>query len=277
MTVAASRLTVRCKGRAVPLTRLRSACARPDASGWEAMPHQPPLPTAAATSPTSTVPLQGRRILLVEDEVRLSQLVARALARAGADVEVVHDGEAGLARACAGGHDVVVLDILLPRMPGDEVLRRVRGRGHQVPVLMLTARDGEDDQVDALASGADDYVVKPFSTPVLIARLANLSARRAIPPVLTLGRLRLAPAGHRTWLDDVEVGLTAREYAVLVHLVTSHDRTVSKQELLDEVWAEPYADPNLVEVCVAGLRRKLGPGLIDTVRQVGYRATAADR
>jgi two-component system, OmpR family, response regulator len=244
--------------------------------GRDAMP--PPAPSTVATpSFTSTAPLQGRRILLVEDEVRLAQLIARALVRAGADVEVVHHGEAGLARACAGGHDVVVLDILLPLMPGDEVLRRLRGRGHQVPVLMLTARDGEHDQVDALAAGADDYVVKPFSTPVLIARLANLSVRRAIPPVLTLGRLRLAPAGHRAWLGDVQVVFTAREYAVLVYLVTNHDRTVSKQELLDEVWKEPYAGPNLVEVCVAGLRRKLGAGLIDTVRQVGYRATAPDQ
>jgi DNA-binding response OmpR family regulator len=227
-------------------------------------PHQPDAPARLA----------GRRILLVEDEVRLARLLAEALRRAGAEVELAHDGAVGLLKAAAGGHDVVVLDIQLPGRSGYEVLRALRDAGHVVPVLMLTARDGERDELDALRLGADDYVVKPFSTPVLVARLANLAERRPAAPLLTVGRLRLEPERHRVWVADHEVSLTPREYAVLAYLVARAHRTIAKQELLDEVWDEPYADPNLVEVCVAGLRRKLGPGVIDTVRYAGYRAAA---
>ena len=217
-------------------------------------------------------PLAGRRILLVEDEVRLARLLSEALRRAGAQVESAHDGEVGLLKACAGGHDVVVLDLMLPVRSGYQVLQELRNAGHALPVLVLTARDGERDELDALRLGADDYVVKPFSTPVLVARLANLTERRTAPPLLTLGRVRLEPEQHRAWVGAREVGLTPREYAVLAYLVARADRTVRKQELLDEVWDEPYADPNVVEVCVAGLRRKLGPGFIETVRGAGYRA-----
>jgi DNA-binding response OmpR family regulator len=226
----------------------------------------PPPPRQAVA------PLAGRRILLVEDEVRLARLLGEALRRAGAQVESAHDGDVGLLKACAGGHDVVVLDLMLPGRSGSLVLHELRKAGHALPVLVLTARDGERDELDALRLGADDYVVKPFSTPVLVARLANLTERRPVPPLLTLGRVRLEPERHRAWVSDREVGLTPREYAVLAHLVSRADRMVHKQELLDDVWDEPHADPNVVEVCVAGLRRKLGPGFIDTVRGAGYRA-----
>ena len=136
---------------------------------------------------------------------------------------------------------------------------------------MLTARDGEHDELTALRLGTDDYVTKPFSTPVLIARLSNLVQRRPAEPLLRLGRLRLHPHQHRALVGDAEVSLTAREFAVLSYLVGCTDRPVSKQELLEEVWHEPYGDPNLVEVCIAGLRRKVGDETIETIRGVGYR------
>ncbi len=231
-------------------------------------------PDAAPRAQQTAALLAGRRILIVEDEVRLARLLGEALRRAGAVVELAHDGEVGLLMAGAGGHDVVVLDLMLPVRSGYAVLKELRDAGHTLPVLVLTARDGEPEELEALRLGADDYVVKPFSTPVLVARLVNLTERRPVAPLLTLGRLRLEPERHRAWVERQEVTLTPREYAVMAYLVARPDRTVAKQELLDEVWSEPYADPNLVEVCVAGLRRKLGPGFIDTVRHAGYRAKA---
>jgi DNA-binding response OmpR family regulator len=220
------------------------------------------------------LPLDGCRVLLIEDEKRLARLLAEAFRRAGADTELAHDGGDGLVRARAGGHDVIVLDILLPVLSGYEVLRKLRRSGHRVPVLMLTAKDGEYDELDAWEFGADDYVVKPFSTPILIARLANLVARRSDPPLMTFGEVRLEPGRHRMWHTDREIVLGRLEYRVMTHLVSRPDRVVSKQEFLDEVWDDPSAPVNLVEVCIAGLRRKLGADLIETVRGVGYRLVA---
>ena len=220
------------------------------------------------------LPLAGRRVLVVEDEVRLARLLGVALTRAGSRVDVTHDGGEGLAKAATGGHDVVVLDLMLPTMSGVQVVRELRSSGHAVPILMLTARDGEHDELAALRLGTDDYVTKPFSTPVLIARLSNLLQRRPSDPLLRLGRLRLHPEQHRAHVGDAEVPLTAREFAVLSYLVRCTDRAIPKQELLDEVWGEPFGDPNLVEVCIAGLRRKVGDRMIETIRGVGYRARA---
>ena len=220
------------------------------------------------------LPLAGRRVLVIEDEVRLARLLGVALTRAGSRVDLAHDGGEGLAKAATGGHDVVVLDLMLPTMSGVQVVRELRSTGHAVPILMLTARDDEHDELAALRLGTDDYVTKPFSTPVLIARLSNLVQRRPAEPLLRLGRLRLHPDQHRVHVGDAEVPLTAREFAVLSHLVGCTDRAVSKQELLEDVWDEPYGDPNLVEVCVAGLRRKVGDQMIETIRGVGYRARA---
>ena len=213
----------------------------------------------------------GVRVLVVEDEVRLARLVREALRRDGYQVELAHDGPSGLAHARAGGYDVVLLDLMLPGLSGYEVLRQLRADEIDVPVLVLTAKDGEYDQLDALELGADDYVTKPFSTLILLARLGKLVRRRPTDPFLLAGRLRLEPLRRRAWLDEVEVVLTGREFDVLAYLVSRPGHVVSKQDLLDEVWHEPYGAPNLVEVCVVGVRRKLGPGVVETVRNAGYR------
>ena len=230
-----------------------------------------PAPHEPATSG------MGRRVLVVEDEVRLARLLGEALRRAGYAVDLAHDGELGLRLAKAGGHDVVILDIMLPGLSGYRVLQGLRADGHDVPVVMLTAKDGEYDELDALEFGADDYVTKPFSTPVLLARLANLVRRRPSSHLRTLGTLRLDPQSHRAWIDEGELALSAREFDVLAYLMSAPGRAVSKQELLDEVWNEPYAEANLVEVSMVGLRRKLGPGVVQTVRNVGYRVTSDDQ
>jgi len=184
----------------------------------------------------------------------------------------VHDGNAAFSRAKAGAFDIILLDLMLPGMSGYRVLEALRAAGVDTPVLMLTAKDGEYDEADALDLGADDYVTKPFSTVVLLARMSALLRRRPdVAPVLTVGRLRLEPRRHRCWVDDNEVMLTAREYAVLTYLAERVDQAVSKQELLDEVWEESGLDPNVVEVCVMQLRKKVGSDVIQTVRNVGYR------
>jgi len=213
----------------------------------------------------------GLRVLVVEDEKRLAGLVRETLRRVGYLVDVAYDGPSGLVAGRAGGHDAIVLDLMLPGLSGYEVLRELRASGITAPVLILTAKDGDYDQLDALELGADDYLTKPFSSLILVARLATLVRRRPPAPLQQVGRLRLEPMRQRAWLDDAELQLTGREFAVLSHLVARPDHVVSKQQLLDEVWDEPDASPNLVEVCVAGLRRKVGPGVIDTVRNGGYR------
>ncbi len=235
------------------------------------------MTSAIPASDDSPASGMGRRVLVVEDEVRLARLLGEALRRAGYAVDLAHDGVSGLRLAKAGGHDVVILDIMLPGMSGYRVLQELRAAGHDVPVLMLTAKDGEHDELDALELGADDYVTKPFSTLVLLARLSNLGRRRPSSHLQTLGRLRLDPEGHRAWIDDDELALSAREFGVLAHLMISPGRAVPKQELLDEVWNEPYGHANLVEVCMVGLRRKLGAGVVETVRNVGYRIDSDDQ
>jgi len=230
--------------------------------------------TVTSSGPESDdtpAPGMGRRVLVVEDEVRLARLLGEALRRAGYAVDLAHDGVSGLRLAKAGGHDVVILDIMLPGLSGYRVLQALRADGHDVPVVMLTAKDGEYDELDALELGADDYVTKPFSTRVLLARLSNLVRRRPSSRLQTLGRLRLDPESHRAWIDDAELTLSAREFDVLAYLMDSAGRAVPKRELLDEVWNEPYGHANLVEVCMVGLRRKLGAGIVETVRNVGYR------
>ena len=216
--------------------------------------------------------IAGARLLLVDDEVRLTQLLAQLLTRHGCAVTVAHDGHTGLLEARQGTFDVVVLDVMLPGLSGYQVLKRLRAEGYDVPVLMLTAKDGEYDEADALDLGADDYVTKPFSSVVLTARLAALLRRRAgtVAPV-TVGRLVIDPEEHRARLDGLVVPLSPREFDVLAYVVVRRDMVISKQELLDEVWHEPYADPNVVEVCIAQVRRKIGPGWIETVRHAGYR------
>ncbi|WDZ87727.1 response regulator transcription factor [Micromonospora cathayae] len=217
------------------------------------------------------------RLLVVEDETRLAGALQRGLAAEGFAVDVAATGPAGLDAARYGGYDAMILDVMLPGLSGYEVVRRLRAEEHWLPVLMLSAKDGEYDQADGLDCGADDYLTKPFSYVVLLARLRALLRRGAPqrPVVLTSGDLSLDPAGRRVTLGDTEIALTAREYALLEYLMRRPGEVVSKTELLDHVWdAAVETAPNAVEVYVGYLRRKIGRDRLETVRGAGYRLTA---
>ena len=214
------------------------------------------------------------RLLVVEDEVRLARALRRGLTAEGFVVDVVHDGPAGLRAARHGDYDAVALDVMLPGMSGYDVVRSLRTEGVWVPVLMLSAKDGEYDQADGLDYGADDYLTKPFSFVVLLARLRALTRRNlpARPAILATGDVTLDPATHEVELAGTPISLTPREYALLEYFLRHPDRVVSKTELLDNVWdAAQDTDPNAVEVYVGYLRRKVGRDLVRTVRGAGYR------
>ena len=221
------------------------------------------------------------RVLLVEDEVRLAENVRRGLAAEGFVVDVVHDGAEGLFQGQVNDYDVVVLDIMLPGLNGYEVCRRLRAGGVWSPVLMLTAKDGEYDQADALDLGADDYLTKPFSFLVLVARLRALIRRGAParPTVLQAGDLTLDPARRTVRRDGAEIVLTPREFGVLHFLMRHRGDVVSKSAILESVWDAHYeGDANVVEVYIGYLRRKIdqpfGRHAIETVRGMGYRLAA---
>jgi len=218
------------------------------------------------------------RILVVEDEASLAAALQRGLRAEGFAVDLSADGVEGLARARSGDYDAVVLDVMLPGQSGYRVVQGLRAAGSWVPVLMLTAKDGEYDEADALDLGADDYLTKPFSFVVLVARLRALLRRGAPsrPVVLSAGDLSLDPATRRVLRGADEVELTAREFALLEYLLRRRDEVVSKTELLAHVWdAHLEADLNLVEVYIGYLRRKIdapfGRTSIQTVRGAGYR------
>ncbi|MEU8709487.1 response regulator transcription factor [Streptomyces sp. NPDC048565] len=215
------------------------------------------------------------RLLIVEDEKRLAVSLARGLTAEGFAVDVVHDGLEGLYRAREGVHDLVVLDIMLPGMNGYRVCAELRAAGHDVPILMLTAKDGEYDEAEGLDTGADDYLTKPFSYVVLVARVRALLRRRGsstASPVLTVGTLRVETAARRVHREDDEVALTNKEFAVLEQLALRAGEVVSKADILEHVWDFAYdGDPNIVEVYISALRRKLGADSISTVRGAGYR------
>ena len=212
------------------------------------------------------------RVLIVDDEVRLAEALRQGLERRGYECTVAHDGVTALAKAVAGGFDLILLDLMLPGLSGYRVLESMRADGVDTPVLMLTAKDGEYDEADAFDLGVDDYVTKPFSTVVLLARMKSLlKRRRDAVPILTVGNLRIEPRRHRCWIDSDEITLTAREFAAITYLAERLDAAVSKHELLNEVWDEPHLDPNAVEVCIGQLRKKVGADRIETVRGVGYR------
>ncbi|MFF3640512.1 response regulator transcription factor [Streptomyces sp. NPDC002564] len=213
--------------------------------------------------------------MIVEDEKRLALSLAKGLTAEGYAVDVVHDGVDGLHRASEGTYDLVVLDIMLPGMNGYRVCSALRAAGHDVPILMLTAKDGEYDEAEGLDTGADDYLTKPFSYVVLVARVKALLRRRGAAgpsPIHTLGNLKVDTAARRVFRDDDEITLTAKEFAVLEQLVLRTGEVVSKGDILEHVWDFAYeGDPNIVEVYVSTLRRKLGAALITTVRGAGYR------
>jgi two-component system, OmpR family, response regulator len=218
------------------------------------------------------------RVLLVEDEERLAGAVRQGLEEEGFSVDIAYDGADGLWRAREGSYDAIVLDIMLPKMNGFRVCSALREAGDWTPILMLTAKDGELDEAEALDTGADDFLSKPFSFVVLLARLRALLRRGAPerPAVLTAGDLRLDPAAHCCWRNGAELALTAREFSLLEFLMRRRGEVVSKTEILDHVWDPAYGgDSNIVEVYVGYLRRKVDLPFdrrtIQTVRGVGYR------
>ncbi|AQA14109.1 response regulator transcription factor [Streptomyces samsunensis] len=217
------------------------------------------------------------RLLIVEDERRLALSLAKGLRAEGFAVDVVHDGREGLHRAQEGTYDLVVLDIMLPGLNGYRVCGALRAMGSEVPILMLTAKDGEYDEAEGLDTGADDYLTKPFSYVVLVARVRALLRRRGsgASPVVRVGALTVDRGARRVERDGREVALTAKEFSVLEQLATRAGDVVSKPDILEHVWDFAYdGDPNIVEVYVSALRRKLGAGLIETVRGAGYRLRA---
>ena len=218
------------------------------------------------------------RLLVVEDEVRLARALQKGLRSEGFAVDLSHDGTSGLESARAGNYDAVVLDIMLPRLSGYEVVRALRQDRNWVPVLMLSAKDGEYDQADGLDVGADDYLTKPFSYVVLVARLRALLRRGAPrrPVVLTAGDLILDPAAKQVSRGGTPITLTAREFSLLEYLMRRPGEVVSRFELLEHVWdAYSAGEANVVEVYVSYLRRKIdvpfGRRAVTTVRGAGYR------
>ena len=218
------------------------------------------------------------RILVVEDDELLAAALNRGLAAEGYAVEVAADGIDGLHRAREFDYDAMILDVLLPGLNGLRVCAELRGAGRDLPVLMLTAKDGAVDHAEGLDTGADDYMAKPFTFPVLLAHLRALLRRgpARLPPVLRHGPLALDPARHQCTRDGAELDLTPREFAVLRYLLAHREMTVAKQELLDHVWGEnDAADHNVVQVYIGTLRRKIDVegerSLVETVRGVGYR------
>ncbi|MFJ7497103.1 winged helix-turn-helix domain-containing protein [Streptomyces sp. NPDC097727] len=218
------------------------------------------------------------RMLIIEDERGLAAAIADGLASEGFVADTAYDGVDGLWRVLHEPHDVIVLDIMLPGLSGYEVLKRMRAANVWTPVLMLTAKDGEYDEADALDLGADDYLSKPFSYVVLVARLRAL-LRRGAPPrpaVLAVNDLTLDPARRRCRRGSHEIDLTAREFTLLEFLLRRAGQVVSKTEILTHVWDENFdGDTNIVEVYVGYLRRKIDTPFdrrtIETVRGAGYR------
>jgi DNA-binding response OmpR family regulator len=218
------------------------------------------------------------RVLVVEDEVRLAKALRKGLSAEGFVVDVAHDGPSGLDSARTGNYDAIVLDVMLPRLSGYEVVRTLRREGNWVPVLMLSAKHGEYDQADGLDVGADDYLTKPFSYVVLVARLRALLRRGAPerPAVLAAGDLLLDPAARLVSRGSVPISLTAREFSLLEYLMRHVGEVVGRLDLLEHVW-ESYGatEPNVVEVYIGYLRRKIDTPFdrksITTVRGVGYR------
>ncbi len=217
------------------------------------------------------------RLLVVDDEQHLAEVLRRGLTHEGFAVDVAHDGPRALELAADSEYDVILLDLRLPGVSGYEVARQLRARDDWTPILVLSAKDGEYDEADALDFGADDFLAKPFSFVVLQARLRALvrRGRAPRPSTLVVGTVTLDPAAHAVTLAGAPVDLTRREFRLLEYLMTHADRTVSKTELLEHVWdLGPDADPNVVQVYVGYLRRKLGTDFVRTVRGSGFQVTS---
>lgn len=224
--------------------------------------------------------MTGARVLVVEDDAAIAAEVRQALVAQGYDVQIAANGAVALASAASLQPDLVLLDLGLPDLDGVHVCRRLRGDLPQVPIVIVTARDADIDVVVGLDAGANDYVVKPFSMPVLLARLrAHLRAPATDdePTEVVVGSLRVDGAAHRAYLDGGELDLRPKEFALLTVLVTNVGRVVTRDKLLSDVWDLRWeSSTKTLDMHVHALRRKLGErgdGVewISTVRSVGYR------
>ncbi len=218
------------------------------------------------------------KLLVVEDDRKIAAALARGLEAEGFTVDVALDGQDGLWMATEGAYDLIVLDIMLPGRNGYLVCGDLRAAGNWTPILMLTAKDGELDEAEALDTGADDYLTKPFSFPVLVARIRALLRRAGgrDPAPVMIGALRVDTVGRRLWSGDTEIDVTSREFDVLAFLGRRAGQVLSKREILAGVWEFDFdGDPNIVEVYIGRLRRKIdqpfGTNHITTVRGAGYR------
>lgn len=222
------------------------------------------------------------KILVIEDDVKMAASLQRGLEAEGYRVDVANDGHDGLWLASESGADLILLDIMLPGINGYVICRTLRERGIWTPILMLTAKDGEFDEAEGLDTGADDYLVKPFSFTVLLARVRALLRRRSgdIPAPVSVGDLRLDSATRRVWRGEHEIELTTRQFEVLEYLIRREGQVLSKAGILAGVWTHDFdGDPNIVEVYIKRLRRAVdepfGRASIETVRGAGYRIVDA--
>ncbi len=221
------------------------------------------------------------RVLVVDDEADLSESLRRGLTNEGFVVDVANDGVTGAWLAQENPYDVIVLDLMLPGKNGYTVLKEIRAAKNWTPVLMLTAKDGEYDEADAFDLGADDYLTKPFSFMVLVARLRALIRRGAPerPVNITVGSLELDPSRHKVTRGDTVIELTAKEYVILQYFMQNAETVVSKLQIMDNAWDAAFeGSENIVEVYVGYLRKKIdvpfGLNTLQTVRGMGYRLVA---
>ena len=218
------------------------------------------------------------KLLLIEDDKKIATAVKRGLEGEGFSVEVAFDGIEGLWMATEGSFDALIVDIMLPGKNGFQICAELRERGFWTPILVLTAKDGDLDEAEALDTGADDYLMKPFSFPVLVARLRALLRRTTgqSPVPVAAGDLRIEPGQRRAWRGDEQIVLTARQFEVLEFLMRRAGDVLSKAEILAGVWEQDFdGDPNIVEVYIRRLRTRIdepfGRHAIETVRGAGYR------
>jgi two-component system, OmpR family, response regulator len=221
------------------------------------------------------------RVLVVEDEDVIAAALIEGLTAEGYAVDRAADGETGLWMATESSYDAIILDLMLPKMNGFVVCRTLRERNVATPILVLTAKDGEFDQVEILDTGADDYLAKPFSFVVLLARLRAMLRRgpSQLPTQLELDGIELDPALHRCRRNGVDIELSPREFALLRYLMHNAGRAVTKRELIEHVWGDDEIDDNVLQVYIGYLRRKVDEpfrrNTIETVRGIGYRLSRA--
>jgi DNA-binding response OmpR family regulator len=216
------------------------------------------------------------RVLLIEDDEAIRSVVERGLQAEGFDVDACVDGPSGLWKALEGGHAAIVLDLLLPGLSGYKVCEQLRSEGVTAPILVLSAKSGEYDQIDLLDSGADDFLTKPASIALISARLRALIRRGATMStnLIERGVLQYDLATRRCTVDGVEVALTNREDQLLRQLLLANGACVTRQELLDDVWGAERTDGSIVDIYLRKLRDKLVPVEVENVRGLGYRIVA---